>query len=127
MAVQNGELVPIDCTLTRLNAINRGIFERMGRPLNLAGYRGPYAHPFFLSRTQLEHAQYSAASIDVHLKRLRVSHADYRRHGLFVLRSTVMNPHYILAAAGRHDAATEKDYLFDFVRQLHAITRDVLR
>ena len=47
------------------------------------------------------------------LERAGVQVPDYRRHGLFVLRSTVMNPWYDEAEAAG------VDYLRSFVQHLH--------
>lgn len=120
-AVQDGRLRDVDCGIERLNRLNLGIHERLGRPNELGGERLPYLHPFFVSRTRLEHTQYSSASMRPVLKRLGVSEGAYRTHGVFVLRSAVMNPHYRIAA---HEAG--KDYLMEFVKALHRAGREVI-
>jgi len=107
--------------LDDLNRLNEQVHARMGKPAGVEGDPGPYGHPFFVSRTKLEDEQYAAASIAGLLDRLGVSAESYRLRGLFVLRSTVMNPHYPVA---QRDAG--KDYLMDFVLQLHQVTRAVL-
>ena len=116
----NRKLVDADCSAERLNRINEDIYERMRRPSELGGDRLPYLHPFFISRTRLEHDQYAATSIAPVLKRVGVSEKEYRRAGLFVLRSAVMNPHYGAAVLAG------KDYLRDFVGALHRVARDVI-
>ena len=120
-AVKDQRLVDVDCGLERLNRINAQLHDRLGRPTDFGGERLPYLHPFFVSRTRLEHDQYSSTSLKNLLRRVGVSQAAYRRHGLFVLRSAVMNPHYGVAVA-----EAGKDYLREFVRALHREARVVL-
>jgi glutamate/tyrosine decarboxylase-like PLP-dependent enzyme len=113
-------LPPDTRSVERINEVNRCIYERLGKPpLRPDGEATPYGHPYFLSRTVLEPPQYSARSLRPHLRKLRVATRDYQRHGLFVLRSTVMNPHYASAAC----EPEPKDYLCDFVRHLHRVAR----
>ncbi len=87
------------------NAINRRIFEAFTigpRP------RGPvysYLQPFFLSRTIFEPSHYPPASITALLKRAEIEQSEYGRHGLFVLRATVMSPYHALAAETGHKQA----------------------
>jgi hypothetical protein len=83
----------------------------------------PYGHPFFLSRTEFLQEQYSVESLSWLLLDIGVRPQEYRDEGLFVLRSTVMNPFYYSAA---RDTQVEHDYLREFVRGLHFATRDVL-
>ena len=81
----------------------------------------PAVQPFFVSRTRFEQRQYDAASIAPVLERAGVQAEDYRRHGLFVLRSTVMNPWYDEAeAAGM-------DYLRGFVQHLHSAAASAMQ
>ena len=51
------------------------------------------------------------------LDRLGITPEDYTTHGLFVLRSTVMNPLYTEAES------QGVDYLAGLIRELHAVTR----
>ena len=120
-ALREGKLIDIDCGLERLNAINVSIHEQLGRPSELGGERLPYLHPFFVSRTKLEHEQYSSNSIAPLLRRIGIAEKDYRAHGLFVLRSAVMNPHYATAVE-----EADKDYLRDFLAALHRVARQVI-
>jgi hypothetical protein len=78
------------------------------------------AQPFFISRTRFEDQQYRAATLHGLLDRLAIREEDYIREGLFVLRSTVMNPwHGEAQQAGM-------DYLYEFVRFLHRVTAESL-
>lgn len=125
MGISNDRLVDVDCSLKMINALGRELYQDLGRPPNEFRGKGPYGHPYFISRTFLEHEQYSAQSMRSVLKKLGIKPVDYRRQGLFVMRSTVMNPHYHLAAEDDGEGP-RKDYLMDFLRHLHRRTRDVL-
>ena len=82
----------------------------------------PYGHPFFVSQTRFEQSEYSSESISELLARIGVTADEYRQHGLFVLRSVVMNPHYQLASQQAHN-----DYLMAFLEHLHEVTREEIR
>jgi glutamate/tyrosine decarboxylase-like PLP-dependent enzyme len=113
MRWEEGKLAPNAWRLPWINLLNELIYAATSiAPLD--GRRPPPAvQPFFVSRTRFEQRQYDAASIGPVLERAGVEAADYRRHGLFVLRSTVMNPWY-----GEAERAGV-DYLSGFVRHLH--------
>jgi tyrosine decarboxylase len=115
MAFEGERLVPTAVDLARINALTREIHGLMCGPMK-GGM--PYRHPFYVSRTEFGVNQYSPESMGPLLDRLRASEDDYRRNGLFVLRSVVMNPLYRLA-----ETESGKDYLLDFVRDLHSAAR----
>jgi hypothetical protein len=102
-----------DWRLPWLNLLNELIYAATSiAPLE--GRRPPPAvQPFFVSRTRFEQRQYDAGSIGALLERVGIDQDEYRRHGLFVLRSTVMNPWY-----GEAEQAGV-DYLRQFVHHLH--------
>ena len=101
MALRSESLIQIDCSLEKINAINKEIYARLGRPSSESEEQTPYGHPYFVSRTVFPSSQYTAKSMSQLLKRVGVSASEYNKHGLFVLRSTVMNPHYHMAAQDR--------------------------
>ena len=113
MRSEDGRLVPNDWRLPWINLLNELIYAATSiAPID--GRRPPpTVQPYFVSRTRFEQRQYDAASIAPVLERAGVQAADYRRHGLFVLRSTVMNPWY-----GEAEQAGV-DYLAGFVQHLH--------
>lgn len=119
MACINDSLVAIDVTLEEMNRLNRKLHHMLSIPGSSGAFS--YSQPYFVSRTTLEAAQYSAESVTVVLQRLGIATDEYIRQGLFVLRSTVMNPLYHLAAE------EGKDHLFEFVKYLHHITLASLR
>ncbi|MDB4912731.1 MAG: hypothetical protein JWM95_375 [Gemmatimonadetes bacterium] len=74
-----------------------------------------------MSRTRLERTQYSFDSLAPLLHDvLQLSKTSYNRHGLTVLRATVMNPFYYTALA------EGIDYLAEYVRYLHCCARKCL-
>jgi len=119
MAWHDDTLVRVDCSLQELNHLNQLIYDRFTIRNKKETRKRLYAQDFFVSRTRFMVSQYSTKSVSELLKTLKVSKADYKREGLFVLRSTVMNPwHHQAQMAG-------KDYLFDFLIALHEETREI--
>lgn len=120
MAWRDGAMELSPVTLTALNALNRAVYDAASIPGSRSHHRPSATQPFFVSRTRFEEQQYRGASLRQLLDRLDVTERDYAREGLFVLRSTVMNPwHAEAEAAGM-------DYLFEFVRFLHRVTAEAL-
>lgn len=76
---------------------------------------------FFVSKTHFTSSLYSYDSLEAILKPLGVNRSSYDSHGLFVLRSTVMNPFYMLAMDGG------KDYLEEFIVSMHAKAVGIFR
>ncbi len=56
-------LVQNDASLERLNVINEQIYRRMGEMADIGGEKMPYGHPAFVSRTKLEHTEYTTDSM----------------------------------------------------------------
>lgn len=120
-----GKLVRTDLSLSELNELNQRVYERLSLQ-HSPTYRGrahvySYSQPFFVSRTWISPTQYAVESVSEVLARLNISPAEYAKHGLFVLRSTVMNP--LLQRA----AEQGKDYLLELLTFLQAVTGDLLR
>jgi glutamate/tyrosine decarboxylase-like PLP-dependent enzyme len=113
MRWEDGRLTNNDWRLPWINLFNELIYAATSiAPLD-SRRPPPAVQPFFVSRTRFEERQYNAASIAPVLERAGVQATDYRRHGLFVLRSTVMNPWY------REAETAGADYLRGFVQHLH--------
>jgi phage gp46-like protein len=113
MAIQKGSLVAVDSQLKRLNEINEALYTRLSVPSAERGDRMPYSQQYYVSRTTFSSQTYSLSSVAHMLEQLGVSAADYEKHGIFVLRSTVMNPlHFEARRQGT-------DYLMGFVRYMH--------
>lgn len=121
MAWLEDKLVPDPRGLPWLNLLNELVYAATSiTPLERRNAL-PVAQPFFVSRTRFEQRQYDYASIAPLLERIGVGEDEYHRHGLFVLRSTVMNPWY-----GEAEQAGE-DYLLAFVKHLHMAAVGAMR
>lgn len=106
--------------LADVNAVNKKIYESSTIKSSPRKRKMPYSQEFFLSRTTLKMDQYGPASIAQVLERFGFTIEEYREHGIFVLRSTLMNPWH-------HDAEQQgKNYLLDCMINLHQIARGVL-
>jgi glutamate/tyrosine decarboxylase-like PLP-dependent enzyme len=111
------KLIPFDESLTVINQLNERIYKATSIPTSQQTQHFPYSQPYFLSRTRFDQTQYGYEALAPILSHLRITKGDYAAHGLFVLRSTVMNPHYNLAESEGFD------YLYEFVKYLHRIAR----
>jgi len=120
MTWQDGVMVPAAVPLAEVNRLNERVFSAASIPGSRSPHRLSAAQPFFVSRTRFEERQYRGATLKHLLARLEISEEAYAKEGLFVLRSTVMNPwHSEAQKAGM-------DYLYEFVRFLHRVTAESL-
>jgi len=81
--------------LDQINAANEAVYRRFSVQ---AGQRVT-GQPFFVSRTTLSSAQYAPETVGGFLNHLRVPVDQYLAHGVFLLRSVLMNPWYEQAKA----------------------------
>ncbi|MFQ5570866.1 MAG: pyridoxal phosphate-dependent decarboxylase family protein [Rhodothermales bacterium] len=97
--------------LPKLNQLNKALYHRFSLPERRRIH--VYDQHFFLSRTVLSAAQYSSGTVSPFLQRMGVTITDYEANGVFLLRSTLMNPWYEAAKShGRY-------YLVGLVDELH--------
>jgi glutamate/tyrosine decarboxylase-like PLP-dependent enzyme len=120
MTWRNSKLVPAEMPLQWVNRLNQCIHDELDIPKAGRGVQMPYAKEYFISQTTFEKEQYSSQSIEFVLNYLKISAQEYDEHGLMVLRSTVMNPLYYTAQQ------EGIDYLAEFVKHLHKVTRFVI-
>lgn len=106
--------------LAEINRLSRAVYDSASIPGSRSHQKPSAVQPFFVSRTQFEERQYTAESLAELLERLGVSPEEYRKEGLFVLRSTTMNPWH-----GEAERAGI-DYLFEFVRFLHTVAAEAM-
>lgn len=106
--------------LQRVNELNQRIHAEASIHAESSYFRLPSAQPYYISRTRFEESQYQAESLAPLLSELGIAAEEYRQQGLFVLRSTVMNPLYPLAEEAG------KNYLLDYVRYLHSVCAQVM-
>jgi hypothetical protein len=76
-----------------------------------------------LSRTIFERSSYSSSAIAPLLERAGIDPAEYRQHGLFVLRATWMSPYHLLAAETGH----HQSLLAEFMEKLGEKVQDAIR
>jgi glutamate/tyrosine decarboxylase-like PLP-dependent enzyme len=105
--------------LARTNALNRRIFEEF----TLGERDYSYSQPFFLSRTIFERSSYTASAIAPLLERAGIDPAEYRQHGLFVLRATWMSPYHLLASETGH----RQSLLAEFMEKLGDKAQEAIR
>lgn len=110
----------INKPLSWINSFNEKIYKNLTISGADVGFKPPYAQPYFVSRTRLEKEQYSFNALKDLLTGFNILQQAYEDQGLFVLRSTIMNPFYHLAEK------EGKNYLLDFVKQIHLVTRQVM-
>lgn len=108
-----GVVTPRRVKLATLNRVNENLYSHLSITDVKHQGRLSYGQEFYVSRTVLMDEQYSATSLERLLTTVDVSSEEYAREGLFVLRSTVMNPFYGQSIRQGHD------YLFHFLRHLH--------
>lgn len=119
MQWKDGGMTLADVPLAGINRLNREIYTAASVP-GARTHPPSSAQPFFVSRTRFEEQQYRAASLKPLLTRLGVGIEAYQREGLFVLRSTIMNPwHEEARRAGI-------DYLYEYLEFLHRVTAEAL-
>ena len=120
--MENGYPVMKKTPLAIINKINEKIYEEFSLETHTGKHKMPYGQDYFISKTRLEKTTYSAESIAFLLKKFGITHEEYEKEGIFVLRSTIMNPWYHLANSGER----KTDYLMKFVKKLHEKTRLIL-
>ncbi|MFI3323500.1 MAG: pyridoxal-dependent decarboxylase [Rikenellaceae bacterium] len=108
-------------SLEQSNALCEGIYQRMTRN-STEKLRTNSAYDYFATKSNFYDNIYSYESLQPTFEMLEISAEEYRCHGLFVFRTTVMNPFYHTALAG-----SMRDYLDEFIMCLHANTEAEIR
>ncbi len=116
MKVVGGKLTEGVLTLKELNELNKSIFNQ----LSISHSNLPYHQEFFASRTIFNAEQYSFHQLKHVFKIHSIKEEEYLQEGLFVIRSTVMNPWYSEVLENGFD------FLSEYVACLHKITRKIL-
>jgi glutamate/tyrosine decarboxylase-like PLP-dependent enzyme len=118
---EDGELIQDKSfKLNEINNLNQRLYRRSTITNTPKKRKTPYSQEFFVSRTTLTGEQYKPGSITAILEKFDFSIYEYEKHGIFILRSTLMNPwHYLAEKQG-------KNYLYDFLVNLHQNARDIL-
>jgi hypothetical protein len=109
-------------SLARLNRLTRLVYDRFSIEVEAEEREYSYAQPFFLSRTTFEAPRYPLSTVQGFLERAEVTLEDYKEHGVFLIRSTVMTPYIVYAA----ETGRKQEYLADFMEILTQTVRDCL-
>ncbi len=110
--LENGQ-VDGTMSLEEANKFNDGIYCRMAIE-KIDAPRSSNKYDYYVSKTMFFDSLYSYDSIKEVLTRLKVTREEYKKHGLFVLRTTIMNPFYPMAKE------MGQDYLDEYVACIHA-------
>ncbi|MFO0858758.1 MAG: pyridoxal-dependent decarboxylase [Phycisphaerales bacterium] len=103
--------------LSQLNALNAAIYRRF----TLREGERVYDQSFFVSRTTLSKSRYSADTVRPFLSRLGTSESDFMASdGVFLLRSTLMNPWY------GHSKKRGRYFLSELATDLYSVAADEL-
>lgn len=102
--------------LADINALNSRIYERF----SVQSGKRVQEQSYFVSRTSLSIQRYGMQAVGLFLERLGVSERDYAEHGVFLLRSVIMNPWLELAKGrGRYYLSELVAELFRVAEQIH--------
>lgn len=103
-------------TLEEANALCDRVYQRMTKN-STEKLRSNSAYDYFATKSKFYDSMYSYDSLRPTFEMLGVSPEEYNKHGLFVFRTTVMNPFYYTALEG-----SQRDYLDEYIMSLHANT-----
>ena len=111
-------------TLSEINEINRRIHERLTiSPSKEADSRKISLYQkFYVAGTEFNGSMYSAESMRKTLERFQIDEWEYRKNGLYVMRSTIMNPWYYQTAHSENHT----EYFLEFLKELHYATRRII-
>jgi glutamate/tyrosine decarboxylase-like PLP-dependent enzyme len=98
-------------SLAHMNAVTQWVYKTFTIESELGEREYSYSQPFFLSRTRFEASHYSPKAMAPFLERAGIEPETYPTEGIFVLRSTVMNPYIVMAT----ENGGQQDYLADFM------------
>jgi hypothetical protein len=101
-------------SLADMNALNRWMYQQFTIDAEYSEGEYSYSQPFFLSHTVIRYPNYTEGSVAGPLERFEIDASEYREHGLFVLRATVMTPYIVLAG----ETGGCRPYLAQFVERL---------
>ena len=117
-------VVDTSWSLDEINELNRRIHERLTiSPSREADRRKvSLTQKFYVAGTKLEVNKYSVLSMKQTLDKFGFGLEEYAEHGLYVMRSTIMNPWYYKAS----QSDNHLDYFMQFLEELHYAARKVI-
>ncbi|MFI3285208.1 MAG: pyridoxal-dependent decarboxylase [Rikenellaceae bacterium] len=108
-------------SLEEANALCDRVYQRMTKN-STEKLRSNSAYDYFVTKSKFFDNMYSYESLEPTFKKLGVSEEDYHKQGLFVFRTTVMNPFYHMAMEN-----SSRDFLDEYIMSLHANTEAEIR
>ncbi len=111
-------------TLEEINELNMRIHEKLTiSPSREADQRkNSLNQKFYVAGTKLESSKYSGESMSITLSKFGFERDEYESFGLYVMRSTIMNPWYYKAMQSDKSI----DYFMKFLEELHYASRKVI-
>ncbi len=103
-------------SLEEANALCDRVYQRMTRN-SAEKLRSNSAYDYFVTKSKFFDTMYSYESLEPTFEMLGISKEEYHQQGLFVFRTTVMNPFYHTAIGG-----SARDFLDEYIMSLHANT-----
>ncbi len=103
-------------SLEESNALCDRVYQRMTRN-STEKLRSNSAYDYFATKSKFFDNMYSYRALEPTFRMLGLTAQEYHEQGLFVFRTTVMNPFYHTAKA-----ASARDFLDEYIMSLHANT-----
>lgn len=109
-------------TIACMNKFASLVYERYSIQAELGDKNHSYSQPFFLSKTTFTNPNYSYNAFEDFFKKnnIRNSKKDYDKHGVLVLRATLMNPYIYPYKKERN-----LNLIREFIIGLHKISEEV--
>ncbi|MFI3333352.1 MAG: pyridoxal-dependent decarboxylase [Rikenellaceae bacterium] len=108
-------------SLEESNALCDRVYQRMTKN-STEKLRSNSAYDYFVTKSKFFDDVYSYEALESTFKILMISKEEYHEQGLFVFRTTVMNPFYHMAMEN-----SSRDFLDEFIMSLHANTEAEIR
>ena len=114
---------PKECTIQYMNKLAEKIYDKYTIQVEEGEKTYSYGQSFFLSKTSFNEPLYSYSSLEnfFHRNNIKCSPAEYKQHGLIVLRATLMNPYL-----WEYKINKDFDIIRDFINDLHQTIIDLL-
>lgn len=103
-------------TIESINELTESVYNHFSIQAELGAKDHSYSQSFFISKTKMDNSHYDYTSFKSFFEdcKLKDSRKDYMKHGLVILRATLMNPY--ISSIRR---STEQNLLKEFVLELH--------
>lgn len=111
-------------TYEEISEINRRIHKRLTKSpsIDADGHKRSTHQRFYVSSTTFNTDGYSPESMTPTLQKFGFDVENYKKHGLFVIRSTIMNPWYYRV----QHSHSQVDYFSLFIEELHSAARQTI-